>query len=181
MIRAWDEAAAAVFDVVPGPLLFLGLLVAAAIGGALWYSYPAWLPGPRRPRARRKRTKRAKTAKADVLTAAEPEPEPAEEGELSLADRLAAAGRYAEAIRQRLRDVIRDLVEAKVLAPQPGWTAAELAVLAAAQRPAVGAPLSAATELFSEIWYGARPAGAAQDDRMRLLTAQVRADLVATA
>jgi Domain of unknown function (DUF4129) len=181
MIRAWDEAAAALFDVVPGPLLLLGLLVVAAIGGALWYYWPAWLPGPRRPRSKKKRTKRTKTAKAEVITAAEPEDEPVEAGELGLADRLAAEGRYAEAIRQRLRDVIRDLVEAGVLAPQPGWTAAELAALAGAQRPAVGAPLGAATELFSDIWYGARPAGAAQDDRMRLLTAQVRADLVATA
>jgi hypothetical protein len=183
MIRGWDEGAAALFDFVPGPLLFLALLILAVVGGALWFYYPAWLPGPRRPRAKKKRTKRPKKKKADedVLTAAEPEPEPDEPEELGLADRLAAEGRYAEAIRQRLRDVIRDLVAAGVLAPQPGWTAAELAALAAAQRPAVGAPLGAATELFSEIWYGARPAGAAQDDRMRLLTAQVRADLVATA
>lgn len=179
MIRGWDEAAAAVFDLVPGLLLFLGLLVAAVLGGALWYYYPAWLPGPRRPRVKKTRTKKKRAAdKTDVITAAEPE-DVVEPAELGLADRLAAEGRYAEAIRQRLRDVIRDLVAAGVLAPQPGWTAAELATLAAAQRPAVGAPLGAATELFSEIWYGARPAGAAQDDRMRLLTAQVRADLVA--
>jgi hypothetical protein len=178
MMRGWDEAAAAVFDIVSGPLLFLGLLVVATVGGALWYHYPAWLPGPRRPRV--KKPKKSRTDK-DVITAAEPEPEPADADaeELGLADRLAAAGRYAEAIRQRLRDVIRDLVAAGVLAPQPGWTAAELAALAAAQRPAVGAPLGAATELFSEIWYGARPAGATQDDRMRLLTEQVRTDLVA--
>jgi hypothetical protein len=179
MMRAWDEAAAAVFDVVPGPLLLLLSLLVAGIGGALWYTFPAWLPGPRRPRVKRPRGKRAKPAAAEVITAAEPAGSPPAEADP--ADRLAAEGRYAEAIRQRLREVIRDLVAAGVLAPQPGWTAAELTALAAAQRPAIGAPLAAATDLFSLVWYGARPAGAAADDRMRLLTAQVRADLGAIA
>ena len=90
-----------------------------------------------------------------------------------LADRLAAEGRYAEAIRQRLRDTIRDLITAGIVAPQPGWTAAELAAVASAQRPAVAQPLGSATELFSEIWYGDRPAQQPQDDRMRDLTGQV--------
>jgi hypothetical protein len=112
-----------------------------------------------------------------VLTAAEPEEAPAVPEDLLLADRLAAEGRFAEAVRQRLRDVIRDLVGAGVIAPQPGWTAAELAAVAAAQRPAVAAPLGAATEVFSQIWYGDRPAGRAQDDQMRTLTDQVRAEL----
>jgi hypothetical protein len=31
--------------------------------------------------------------------------------------------------------------------------------------------------LFSEVWYGHRPAGAPEDDRMRDLTAEVRAAL----
>jgi hypothetical protein len=167
MTRFWDETAASVFDVIPGPLLLLLLLVVAGGGGALWYHYPAWIP-------HRRHRRHAPKAEPLVITASEPEPEqpPAE-----LADRLAADGRYAEAIRQRLRDVIRDLVTAGALTPQPGWTAAELTAIAAAQRPGVALPLTAATALFSDIWYGARPAGPEQDDRMRTLTGQVRAEL----
>jgi hypothetical protein len=180
MTRWWDEAAAAVFDVIPGPLLLLILLVAAGVGGALWYWYPAWVPRRRARRTKIRKTK--KTAEPELITAADPDDADEERAELMpVADRLAAEGRYAEAIRQRLRDIIRDLVTAGVIAPQPGWTAAELAALAAEQRPGLAWPFGAATELFSEIWYGDRPAGPAQDDRMRTLTGQVRVELTEAA
>jgi hypothetical protein len=181
--RSIDELAAAVFDIVSGPVLLLLLIVVAGVGGSLWYWYPAWVPRrtpgrPKRVKAAKKKRKKKEPAKAEpVVTAAEPEEAPAVPEDLLLADRLAAEGRFAEAVRQRLRDIIRDLVVAGVIAPQPGWTAAELAAVAAAQRPGVAWPLGAATELFSEIWYGDRPAGRAQDDRMRTLTNQVRAEL----
>jgi Domain of unknown function (DUF4129) len=180
MTRSIDELAAAVFDVISGPVLLLLLIVVAGVGGSLWYWYPAWVPQRLPRRARRvKPTKRPKEpAKAEpVLTAADPEPAVAVPEDLLLADRLAAEGRFAEAVRQRLRDIIRDLVVAGVIAPQPGWTAAELAATAAGQRPSLAWPLGAAVELFSEIWYGDRPAGRAQDDRMRTLTGQVRDEL----
>jgi hypothetical protein len=164
--RDVDELAADVFDVVPPGLLFLILLTLAALAGALWYSWPLWLP-----RRRPKMPKHVET----------PEPhqeEPAGQAvDLSLADRLAAEGRYAEAIRQRLRVTIGELVAAHLVPPQPGWTAAELAAIASGQRPAVAAPLGGATELFSQIWYGDRPAHQAHDQRMRTLTDQVRAAL----
>jgi hypothetical protein len=96
---------------------------------------------------------------------------------MSLADRLAAEGRYAEAVRQRLRDTLRELINARLIPPQPGWTAAELATMASTQRPSVAWPLGNATDLFSEIWYGDRPAGRNHDERMRTLTDQVRAAL----
>jgi hypothetical protein len=157
------------------------LIVLAGVGGSLWYWYPAWIPGPgafrRQPARSPAKKKRKPEPDEDVITAAEDEPAAVAADDLLLADRLAAEGRYAEAVRQRLRDVIRDLVVAGVFAPQPGWTAAELAALAAAQRPGVAWPLGAATDLFSEIWYGARPAGPAQDGRMRELTGQVRDEL----
>jgi hypothetical protein len=183
MSRAWDEFVAGVFDVVPGQVVLLLLLVAAGVSGTLWYTFPAWVPRrwPRLPRFRWKRREKkkpiAKPVPEPVLTAAQPESEPEvplPAGALSLADRLAAEGRYAEAIRQRLRDTIRDLTAAGIVAPQPGWTAAELAAVASARRPAVAWPLGSATELFSEIWYGDRPAQQVQDDRMRDLTGQVR-------
>ena len=190
MSRGWDEFVAAVFDVVAPGTVLLVLLLGAAVTGALWYWFPAWVPR-RLPRWRLrlprwrwpKRRKRATAAPAATpepepeLTPAEPEEDVVVSGGQSLADRLAAEGRYAEAIRQRLRDTLRDLVAARLVPPQPGWTAAELATMAAAQRPAVAGPLGHATELFSEVWYGDRPAQHAHDQHMRALTDQVRAAL----
>jgi hypothetical protein len=181
--RSIDELAAAVFDIVPGPVLLLLLIVVAGVGGSLWYFYPAWVPRrtPGRPKrgkvVKPKEKKKQPETPEPVVTAAEPEVAPVVPEDLLLADRLAAEGRFADAVRQRLRDVVRDLIAAGVIAPQPGWTAAELAAVAAAQRPGVAGPRGAATELFSEIWYGDRPAGRADDDRMRTLTGQVRAEL----
>jgi hypothetical protein len=190
MTRAWDEFVAGVFDVFSPGTVLLGLILGAAVVAALWYWFPAWVPRRlprwrlRRPRwrwrwrRRRKReTAKVATAPEPVITAAEEEPALVPAGALTLADRLAAEGRYAEAIRQRLRETLRELVVAGLVPPQPGWTAAELAAIASAQRPAVARPLSDATELFSEIWYGRRPAAHAHDDEMRALTGQVRAAL----
>ena len=189
MTRAWDEFMAAVFDVISPAKLVLLLIGGAAVVSALWYWFPAWVPRRlprwrwRRPRWRRpkwrKRVKKATTAAAPepVITVAEEEPALVPVGDLTLADRLAAEGRYAEAIRQRLRETLRELVVARLVPPQPGWTAAELTAIASTQHPAVAWPLSHATELFSEIWYGRRPAGPAHDEQMRALTDQVRAAL----
>ncbi|WP_199513812.1 DUF4129 domain-containing protein [Nucisporomicrobium flavum] len=186
MTRVWDEFAASVFDVISPSLLLFLLLVAAGITGALWYWYPAWVPRRmprwrlRRPNWRLPRWRRRKKAPKPARpakVAADPEFRPSvvlADGTL-LADRLAAEGRYAEAIRQRLRDVVGDLTAAGVVSPLPGTTAAEVAATAAVQRPSVAAPLGGATELFSDIWYGDRPAHRALDDHMRALTGEVRA------
>jgi hypothetical protein len=187
--RIWDEFAASVFDVVSPQVLLLLLLLGAGVVGALWYWFPAWvprrLPRWRRPKLRwpklrwprrRRRTRKPKAART-AKKKAEPVFAPTvvlADGTL-LADRLAAEGRYAEAIRQRLRDVVGDLTVAGVVTPLPGTTAAEVAAAVAVQRPAVAGPLSGATDLFSEIWYGDRTALPAHDDRMRALTGDVRA------
>ena len=189
MTRAWDEFVAAVFDIVSPGTLLLVLIVGAAVVAALWYWFPAWVPR-RLPRwrlrwprwrwpKRRKKVKKTPvvTAPEPVITAAEEEPALVPVGDLTLADRLAAEGRYAEAIRQRLRETLRELVAARLVPPQPGWTAAELAAIASTQRPAVAWPLGNATDLFSEIWYGERPAAQTHDERMRALTEQVRGAL----
>jgi uncharacterized protein DUF4129 len=89
----------------------------------------------------------------------------------SLADRLAAQGRYAEAVRERLRAMVRELIERGLLAHRPGWTITELAAAAAAVRPPIGPTLAEAARIFSEIWYGQRPATAEHDARMRALAA----------
>lgn len=148
---------------------------------------PQWrLPRFRMPRwdwrrllRRRRRPTRQPLAGAvpGADTAPVPEATAVASGGLSAADRLAAQGRYAEAIRERLREAVGDLVDAGVVAPQPGWTAAELAAVAATTSPAVAHPLEVATALFSEIWYGQRPALPAHDQHMRALTGEVRAVL----
>jgi hypothetical protein len=93
------------------------------------------------------------------------------------ADELAAQGRYKEAVRERLRAIVRDLVERDVIAYRPGWTVTELAAAAATARPPTGPPLAAASEVFSGIWYGEREARAADDAAMREYAAGVRTAL----
>lgn len=106
------------------------------------------------------------------------------------ADGHAAGGAYAEAVRSRLRAIVRMLEEKGVLDPRPGRTAGELVeeVARIAPSPDGGQPrggtdrpgattgaagdgpgtafepaaaLAAAVEVFSEIWYGGRPGSAA--------------------
>ncbi|WP_027345519.1 DUF4129 domain-containing protein [Hamadaea tsunoensis] len=139
--------------------------------------WPHW----RRPRFRwpdlrfwRRRRRAAKSGPATVEEQiaeliASPDELPAVPAEiyLSLADRLAAEGRYAEALRERYRSAVRDLVQNGVVENRPGWTVAELAGAAATARPAVGVPLRAASGLFSEVWYAEHAATAEHDDRMR--------------
>jgi hypothetical protein len=96
---------------------------------------------------------------------------------VALADRLAAEGRFAEAVRERLRSMVRELVDRGVIEHRPGWTVTELAAAAAAIRPAVDRPLGEAARIFSEIWYGQRPADASHDARMRALGEQLHATL----
>lgn len=93
------------------------------------------------------------------------------------ADELAAQGRYKEAVRERLRAIVRELVEREVLEYRPGWTVTELARMAGQSRPAVAWPLDAASAVFSGIWYGQQDALAAHDAAMREYAVRVRAAL----
>ena len=192
MTRAYDDLVADLFDVVPGRVVLLVLFLVTALIAALWYGYPAWtrlrlprftLPRLRRPRLRRRRRTGAPQPAGpspSTSDAAPDEPDPGTD-DPGLADRLAAEGRYAEAIRQRLRTAVAALTRAGVIAPPPGWTAAELTEVAVTERPGLDAPLSAATALFSEVWYGRRPATGEADAHMRRLVARVDAALHSTA
>jgi hypothetical protein len=108
-----------------------------------------------------------------------PEPEPTPVPPLpaadlaALADRLAAEGRYAEAVRERLRAMARRLVEHGVVGHHPDWTVTELAHAAGEALPPAAAPLGEAATVFSDIWYAQRPATADADARMRALAASV--------
>lgn len=175
-MRPWNEFVAAWGDVIPLGLTALGLLLLAALVGLLWYTWPAWSPARWRMPARRAgKAKRAKVkgtvseAELAAVAASDEElPAVAPEVFATLADRLAAQGRYAEAVRERLRAMVRELVDRSIVQHHPGWTVTELARAAGSARPVVAPPLTAATEVFSDIWYGERPAQSVHDEQMKV-------------
>jgi Domain of unknown function (DUF4129) len=187
-------------------LVFLTVL-AAILTALGWYFWPAWLPwrwhwrGWRR-RERRTRDRRTRRwgwlrlgrlrwrlprwrrRRRRTTIPAEPADLPADalpdvraEVLAITADQLAAAGRFAEAVRERLRAIVRDLIERDVLPPSPGWTVTELARGAASAMPPLATPLDGAVVIFSEIWYGLRPATGDDDAAMRAHAATVAAVL----
>jgi hypothetical protein len=76
------------------------------------------------------------------------------------ADAAAARGDFDIAIRERMRASARELEARGVLDPRPGRTADELSVEAGAVIPALADDLRAASRVFDDVWYGARPATA---------------------
>lgn len=180
--RRCVELLADLGDHVSLSLLALLVLVGAVAFGALWYTWPEWLPNRwlrRRRRDKPDHDEHDEVEDASPAAAEESDPESEELPDLpvavflSLADQLAAERRYAEAIRERLRAIVRDLVDHGVVGNSPGWTVTELARAAADARPAVRAPVDEAGTIFSDIWYGMSPATLGHDDRMRILTAAV--------
>lgn len=78
----------------------------------------------------------------------------------SLAESAAQEGRFADAVRERLRAVVRTLEARGALDPRPGRTAGEVARDGGAAIPALTDDLRQAALLFDEIWYGGRTADA---------------------
>jgi hypothetical protein len=74
------------------------------------------------------------------------------------AEQAAASGAYADAVRERLRAVVRELEARGVLDPRPGRTADEVAREAGLAVPAIAAPLAQGATVFDEVWYGGRVA-----------------------
>ena len=72
------------------------------------------------------------------------------------AERSAAQGDWALAIRHRLRAVARGLEETGILDPVPGRTATELARDGTAARPDVEAEFRHAADTFNGVSYGAQ-------------------------
>lgn len=91
------------------------------------------------------------------------------------ADEHAAAGRYAEAVRERMRAIVRELEMRGVLEPRPGRTADEVAREAGISVPAVSGELSSAAGVFDEVWYGGRPATAQADAVLRRADDRIQA------
>ncbi len=182
MTRDWAEFLDALSSAIGLPLLVLCLLLLSVVGGVLHYFYPRWLTTRfLRLRRRPKRAAKAKPEQVEVtdedlaaLTGDELPDLPAQVF-LTLADRLAAEGRYAEAVRERLRAIVRGLVERRAVEVLPGMTVTEVAHAAAAVAPSVEPPLRGATGIFSDIWYGQLPATAEHDTLMRQYAAEVDA------
>jgi hypothetical protein len=82
------------------------------------------------------------------------------------ADRFAASGAWAEAVRARLRAVVRDVEERGLVDVRPGRTADEIARDAGRALPAVAADLRTAARLFDDVWYGGRTADSTSYDRL---------------
>jgi hypothetical protein len=78
----------------------------------------------------------------------------------SRAEQAAARGDFADAVRERLRGIVRELEQRGVLDPRPGRTADEVALEAGAAVPTIAEPLSEAATVFDEVWYGGRIADA---------------------
>ncbi|MEU4676365.1 DUF4129 domain-containing protein [Micromonospora sp. NPDC023737] len=198
--RWWTETTAALGDHVPLSLVTALLVVAGVTAALAWYTFPAWvprrlprlrlrlpriglprlrLPRLRWPRLRRPRLRLRRRRVADnAAPAAEPVSPPDETPDqltahLPLADRLAAEGRYAEAVRERLRDMIGELAARQVVPTQPGLTVLEVGSTATRNRPPTGPPVVAAGLIFSELWYAQRPATADHDRRMRELAVEL--------
>ena len=94
-------------------------------------------------------------------------------GHREAAERLAGEGRFAEAVRERLRAVVRELESRGVLDARPGRTAGEVARDGGAALPEAADDLALAARTFDEVWYGGRTADAssyaqlvAVDDRV---------------
>ena len=83
------------------------------------------------------------------------------------AEEHAAGGRWAEAVRARLRAVIAALEERAVLDPRTGRTADVAAREAGALLPDQASALLAAARVFDDIWYGQTAAG--PEDYRRLV------------
>ena len=102
------------------------------------------------PLARRSRTGELFAGSAELTAAQHRE----------LAEQAAGEGRYADAVRERLRAVVRDLEARGALDPRPGRTAGEVARDGGAAVPTVAEDLRRAAVLFDEVWYGGRAADA---------------------
>ncbi|PSK97117.1 uncharacterized protein DUF4129 [Murinocardiopsis flavida] len=131
-------------DSVPGGWWVLGpvlAVLALLVVALLLYTRPA----------RRARRRGALFDPATALTAA---------AHRARADRHAAAGEYADAVRERLRAFTRDLEERAIVAPRSGRTATELASEASVALPAHRVELHRAATVFNDVWYGGREATA---------------------
>lgn len=90
------------------------------------------------------------------------------------ADAHAAADRWSEALKERMRAVVRSLEERALLDHRPGRTADEAASEAGQLLPGHADALRSAARSFDEVTYGERPADAAAYALVRDLDSALR-------
>lgn len=90
------------------------------------------------------------------------------------ADAHAAAGRWAEAVRERLRALVRDLEHRGLVEQRAGRTADEAATEAGQVLPQHAPALRAAARTFDDVVYGDHPATAQMHESIRRLDEAVR-------
>ena len=90
------------------------------------------------------------------------------------ADAAAAAGRFDEAVHERMRALVRGLEERDLIDERPGRTAREAAREAARAVPGAAGAVDAAAARFDEIAYGGRAADSAAADLLRAADDEVR-------
>lgn len=132
------------------------IVIVALVGAAIWWR----LGGVRR-----------NVVERDALLGEKPG---AAKDHRAESERLAAAGQWAEAIRERLRAIARDLEERAILTPRPGRTADELAMEAGAALPGQAAELREGVRIFDDVWYGGRTASSEGYQRLAELDKNVR-------
>jgi hypothetical protein len=152
--RLWSSTAAHTGGSV-GLAVLLALL-------ALLAATVSWRVGPARRRARGRATFEAATASSagDHRAAAE---------------RFATKGAWADAVRERLRAISRELEERVLVDRRPGRTAYELATEAAIALPTAGPMVREAADIFAGIWYGTVQATEADYRRLTEIDTSVRA------
>lgn len=164
--RAWDWIWDRVFGVLESaafatPGGWFGLLVLAVLVLALVIAVRLRLgalrsaAGPRRPALFTERP----------LSAAEYR---------AAAEEHARAGRWDDAVRDRLRAVVRSLEERALLDQRPGRTADEAAAEAGARLPALAGRLRAAATTFDAVTYGGQRADASDYAFLRGLDEEQR-------
>ena len=163
------DARDAVLDALGGLLALTGpvgqvlvVLVVAAVLALLGYVVTRLLPG----RGRRRE------AEVDEVVDDGPRRPAAEHREA--ADRAAAEGRWGDAVRERLRAVLRELEERSLVDVLPGRTAARLARDGGVALPAAAGLLAAGARTFSDVVYGGRAAGPEDDALLRRVDEAVR-------
>ncbi len=73
------------------------------------------------------------------------------------AEQLGAAGRWDEAISERMRALVRVSQERGLIDTHPGWTADEVAASVGGRVPGARTALERAARTFDDVRYGGRP------------------------
>jgi hypothetical protein len=94
------------------------------------------------------------------------------------AEQFEAAGAWREAMRARYRELVRTLIDDRVLDDLPGRTTGEYRAEFVVARPENAGPFTDLTDLFETVWYGGVDTDADDNRRFRLLADAARRERV---